>query len=126
MEAEDEAPVEAFADEGEFVEAQIAKGSMSACRVRMGKHSAHWICSDIIVPPSSFNDREQLPEGRSMLISVLHDGRGGLQASIDGEVLGLRQGDSLVVKAGSAYSLRNDSAAHPARMKMVVVFGAGA
>jgi len=120
-EVEDEAPV-AFDDEGEFTATSIAKGSRAACQIRKGTSSSRFICTDIIIPPGSFTVLEKL-EGRSMLIQIMHNGRGGLQATVDDLVHSLRKGDIMVVKADSAYFLRNDSASHPARLKMVVVFG---
>jgi hypothetical protein len=114
-------PNDAPDDEDGFMDAILAEGSLHAVKVRMGSQTDHLLCCDILVPAGSFNASETLAPGRTLMISVFSDARGGLKANINDDVLDLRRGDNCVVKPGSAYSLRNDSETHSACVKMVMI-----
>jgi len=108
-------------DEDGWTETLNPAGSTNACRLRVGLASDNWLCCDIIVPPSSFNDAETLNEGTSLLIHVYDGAQGGLTALHNGQAITLGSGDNLTILPGSEYSLRNDSQTARAHVKMVMV-----
>jgi len=108
-------------DDDGFLDAGKAEGSLHPCKVRMGMNATHWLCCDIRIPPNSFNTPERLPEGRSVLMTVMADGNGRLSTTLNGQTLSLHRGDTVCVPTGSEYSLRNDSRLHNASLKLVMV-----
>lgn len=108
-------------DEEGFVESLKADGSLHPVKLRMGLSTDAWLCCDVIVPPSSFNQPETMNAETSLLINVFNGAGGFLSAVLNGRPITLRDGDKLAVLPGSEYSLKNDSQSNSARVKMVMV-----
>jgi len=121
-----EAPAEAHGDHIEpddegFVQVPLAEGSTHPCELRVGLDNGNWMVVDIRIPPRSFNTPETLEPHKSLLIYVLGAERGTLSADLDGDVVDLRRGDSLCVRPGIEYCLRNSSDHTHSRLKMVLI-----
>lgn len=98
-----------------------ADGSAQACELRVGLDNGHWMCCDIRIPPRSFNTPEILAPSKSLIIHMMEAETGAVTADIDGEVTELEKGDSMVVRPGLEYCLRNRSDSDYAEMKMVLL-----
>lgn len=136
-EAEDAAPAEApaeMADEGAeesageaaqmedgFFQVPAAVGSTHPCEIRVGLDTGHWMSCDIKIPPRSFNMPEVVVQDKSLLIHVMEAAPRAASIDLDGDVTELGRGDSLVVRPGQEYCIRNTSAAACVRLKMVSV-----
>jgi len=126
QQAQVEAPAEVHGDHIEpddegFVQVPLAEGSTHPCELRVGLDNGNWMVVDIKIPPRSFNTPETLEPHKSLLIYVLGAERGTLSADLDGEVVDLRRGDSLCVRPGREYCLRNTSVHTYSRLKMVLL-----
>ncbi|CAK8986503.1 unnamed protein product [Durusdinium trenchii] len=104
-----------------FVRVPIAAGSAHACEIKVGIDNGHWMSCDIKIPPRSFNTPEELAASRSLLIYVAHCQEGTFSAAVDGSLVTLATGSSMVIRPGQAYCLRNDSDTVAARLKMVLI-----
>eukprot|EP00933_Yihiella_yeosuensis_P064787 TRINITY_DN6830_c0_g1_i1.p1 TRINITY_DN6830_c0_g1~~TRINITY_DN6830_c0_g1_i1.p1 ORF type:complete len:1243 (+),score=331.87 TRINITY_DN6830_c0_g1_i1:57-3785(+) len=104
-----------------FCRVPPAEGSTYACEIRVGLDNGYWMCCDIKIPPRSFNTPEQMAENKSLMIHVLDSQKGALSADINGDVIQLNQGDSIVVRPLNEYCLRNTSVDAYARLKMVMI-----
>jgi len=89
---------------------KVDTGSMLAC--------------DIHIPPLSFNTREPLGPSKSMFLSVLKGEESSLILKMDDEDVLLSPGDHAIVRSGTEYSLRNDSATTAVIAKMVLIIHA--
>jgi len=89
---------------------KVDTGSMLAC--------------DIHIPPLSFNTREPLGPSKSMFLSVLKGEESSLILKMDDEDVLLSPGDHAIVRSGTEYSLRNDSATTAVIAKMVIIIHA--
>eukprot|EP00930_Biecheleria_cincta_P031303 TRINITY_DN2172_c0_g1_i1.p1 TRINITY_DN2172_c0_g1~~TRINITY_DN2172_c0_g1_i1.p1 ORF type:complete len:1337 (-),score=189.09 TRINITY_DN2172_c0_g1_i1:264-4274(-) len=137
VEFEDAAPVEAPAEmadgdaeesageagplEEGFVQVPAAEGCAHPCEIRVGLDTGHWMSCDIKIPPRSFNTPEVVVPDKSLLIHVMEAAPNAASIDLDGDVTELGRGDSLVVRPGQEYCVRNKSAAEYVRLKLVMV-----
>lgn len=104
-----------------YMEIGAPAGSLHSCKIRMGASSSHWLCCDIRIPPRSFNEKEVLGPGRSLIITCMNAYEGDLSVIVDGLPVVIRRGDYLALEANMSYSLRNDSSTESADVKLVLV-----
>lgn len=104
-----------------FVRAPQAEGSLQGCEIRVGTHADRIMCVDLIIPPRSHNCPEIVCGGKTLQVLVQRAERGAVFAQVDGHHLGLDVDDSLTVRSGQEYCLRNNSEIELARLKMVLI-----
>mmetsp|Transcript_63643 Transcript_63643/g.113261 ORF Transcript_63643/g.113261 Transcript_63643/m.113261 type:complete len:561 (+) Transcript_63643:46-1728(+) len=106
-----------------FHEMPMVDGSSHPCGIRIGLDRPGWTCCDIRVPPRSVSAAEKLTSGTAMVMYVIGAPQeaNAFSVSINGEILGLRKGDSFLIRAGSEYYLENSSVAEYVHVKMVLV-----
>jgi len=110
--------------EAGFTMMNMAPGSKHPLALRVNIDIGYWLVADIHIPPLSWNEPDLLGAGgakNTLLFSVLDAPSGAsLVVRNNDQDVNLYQGDNLVVRSGTTYSLRNDSATTAVRAKMVL------
>jgi len=121
------APAEVGNEEAEegFVQVPAADGCRHPCEIRVGLDTGHWMSCDIKIPPESFNTPEVVVPDKSLLIHVMEAEVGAASIDLDGDEHELGRGDSVVVRPGQEYCVRNSSSAAHVRLKLVMVCAKG-